>query len=277
MPLKPTVSVCIPAYNAARFIDEAVRSVLEQTFDDFELVVVDDASGDGTVERIEAYRDNRIRIFRNPENIGAAANWNRAVGLARGRFVKILCSDDVLRPGALSRQVKILEAHPGVALAAGRRDIVDETGRVLIRGRGLGRLRGVVPGHEALKATVRSGTNLFGEPACVLLRREFMARCGAFSASRQYMIDLDYWCRMLRFGPLFAQEETVAAFRVSLQAWSVELVRQQSSQAIQLFGDLHRDSPASVAGQDVARGALRARTLAAARSASYRLLAVVTP
>src|SRR5207248_11536007 len=92
----PAVSVCIPAYNAIRFIDEAVRSVLAQSFGDLELVIVDDASHDGTAEAAESYGDARVRLFRNPTNIGAAANWNRVVSFARRRCVKVLCGDDVL-------------------------------------------------------------------------------------------------------------------------------------------------------------------------------------
>jgi glycosyltransferase involved in cell wall biosynthesis len=270
----PAVSVCIPAYNARRFIDKAVRSVLSQSLSDLELIIVDDASQDGTAEAAEAYGDDRVRLFRNPANIGAAANWNRAVGFARGRFVKVLCGDDLLGPDCLARQVEILETHPHVALVAGRRNVIDENGRVLIPGRGLGRLRGVVPGSEAVRATVRAGTNLFGEPACVLLRRDLVARCGPFSDRRQYMLDVDYWCRMLRFGALFAQQDTVAAFRISAQAWSVELARHQSAQAAELFGDLRRDDPAGISAFDLACGRLRAGMLAAARSAGYRALSL---
>jgi glycosyltransferase involved in cell wall biosynthesis len=271
---RPAVSVCVPAYNTVRFIEETISSVLDQSYTDLELVVVDDDSSDGTAAAIASIGDERVRLFRNNRNIGAEANWNRAVSLARGRFVKVVCGDDVLAPGCLASQVHILDAHPEVGLVAGQRDVIDENGRVLLTGRGLGALRGVVDGADAVRATVRSGTNLFGEPACVLLRRDLMSCTGSFSGGRPYMIDLDYWCRQLRFGSLFAQDETVAAFRVSLQSWSVDLVQHQSAQAISFFRELHRQNPAGVSKSDLAHGIVKAKVLASARAASYRALAV---
>jgi glycosyltransferase involved in cell wall biosynthesis len=269
---RPTVSVCIPAYRSERFIGEAVGSVIGQTFPDWELVIVDDASPDRTQAVIESFADDRIRAFRNDENLGATANWNRAVGLARGRFVKILCGDDVLAPDCLREQVAAFDRHPEVALVAGRRDIVDEDGHVLIAGRGLGRLRGVVTGAEALRATVRSGTNIFGEPAAVLLRADLVAACGPFSGDRPYVIDLDYWCRVLGHGPLYALDTTVATFRVSLSSWSVELARHQAAQTVDLFAELRRRHSEAVSAGDVTIGTTRARVLALARAATYRTL-----
>jgi len=268
---QPTVSVCVPSYNAVDFIGDAVRSVLHQSVPDLELIVVDDRSVDGTIDAVAAHSDPRLRIFENETNIGPAANWNRALGLARGRYVKVLCGDDLLLPGSVARQVSVLDRHPEVVLVAGRRDIVDATGRVVIAGRGLGELRGVVDGADAVKATVRSGTNLFGEPACVLLRGDAVARCGGFSTSRRYMLDVDYWCRMLRFGRLYAQDETVAAFRVSAASWSVALVRDQGAQAAELFRDLRREND-GITSYDLATGVVKARILGAGRALGYRAL-----
>lgn len=269
---RPTVSVCLPAFCSERFIGEAVASVVGQTFPDWELVIVDDASPDRTWTVIESFSDPRIRAVRNDRNLGATANWNRALGLARGRFVKVLCGDDVLAPDCLRQQVDVFERAPHVALVAGRRDILDEDGRVLIAGRGLGRLHGTVSGAEALRATVRSGTNLFGEPAAVLLRADLVAACGAFRGDRPYVIDLDYWCRTLEHGPLYALEATVASFRVSLSSWSVALARHQAAQTSGLFTELRRCHPLAVSAADVAFGTARSRALALARAGTYRAL-----
>jgi glycosyltransferase involved in cell wall biosynthesis len=269
----PAVSVCVPVHNGARFIGEALASVLRQDFDDFEVVVVDNASTDGTPEAVEAFADPRIRLFRNDANIGAEANWNRAAGLARGEFVKLLCADDFLTSHCLASQVEAMESHPEVSLVAGRRDVVDESGRVLISGRGLGRPWGVVDGPRAIRASVRAGTNIFGEPACVLMRRAQMDECGTFSARYPYVIDLDYWCRLLRLGSLYAQPIVVAGFRVALGSWSVGLARRQSSQAAALFRELQARDPHTIRDADVLVGTVTARALAVARGTSYRLLA----
>jgi glycosyltransferase involved in cell wall biosynthesis len=268
----PTASVCIPAFQSEDHIAATIESVLAQTLPDVEIVIVDDASTDLTLEVVGKFDDDRIRVERNPDRLGLAGNWNRSVELAQGRYVKVLCHDDVLYPTCLASQVAAMEAHPEVALVAGKRDIVDPQGRVLVRGRGLPGLTGVVASSEAIRRTVRSGTNLFGEPLAVLLRRDLLPACGRFSDQRPYMIDLEYWCRMLRFGPLFAQQETVGEFRVTTSSLSAQLVRDQRRQAIGLLRDLRREHSGSVAATDVPIGAVRSVALAFARAMGYRVL-----
>src|SRR5258708_29446213 len=109
MSSQPSVSVCIPCYNGELFIGRTIESVLQQTFTDFELVLVDDNSTDATVAVIEKFADPRIRLVRNPVNLGMGANSNRALSLGLGRYVKLLCEDDVLHPRCLERPVAVLE------------------------------------------------------------------------------------------------------------------------------------------------------------------------
>lgn len=269
---EPTVSVCIPAYRGAAFLTATIESVLDQTLDDLEVIVLDDASPDGTADIVGRFADTRLRYERNDTRLGVEGNWNRVLSQARGRYVKVLCHDDLLRPDCLACQVAVMESHPEVALVAGRRDVVDEAGRVLVRGRGLRGLSGVVRPSTAIRQTVRTGTNMFGEPLAVLLRRDLTAQCGPFSGRRPYVIDLDYWCRMLRFGSLYAQPETVGAFRVTSTSLSVELMRQQSRQTVGFLKELRQEHETIVTGRDVAVGVARGMALAAARAAGYRLL-----
>jgi glycosyltransferase involved in cell wall biosynthesis len=266
------VSVCIPVFNGGRFIAETVKSVLAQTMDDFEIVVVDNCSDDDTVEIVESFADERIRLLRNDTNIGVEANWNRAVEEARGRYVKLLCADDVLYPHALAQQAAALDAHPRAAFAAAKRDIIGADGRVLLRGRGLAKLAGEVDPAAALKAVVRSGTNPFGEPVAVLMRDSARRAAGGFSAKSPYMIDVDLWCRLLDHGTVVAEAETVGAFRVSQGSWSVELARDQTRQAKALFADLRAAHPDVLTSVDMAVGSVRALVLMAGRRIAYTRL-----
>jgi hypothetical protein len=113
----PTVSVLMTAYNRERYIASSIDSVLAQTFDDFELVVVDDGSSDGTVEiaRRFARRDSRVRVEVNDRNLGDYPNRNRAAALARGTLLKYHDSDDLLYPHCLAAMVVPMLAHPGAA------------------------------------------------------------------------------------------------------------------------------------------------------------------
>lgn len=113
----PKVSILIPVYNRKRYIAECIQSALEQTFTDFEIVIVDNASDDGTWEICQQFaaKDSRIRIYRNKENVGPVRNWKRCAEEAKGAFSKILFSDDTLEPKCLAEMVPKLE-NPDVSL-----------------------------------------------------------------------------------------------------------------------------------------------------------------
>ena len=106
----PEVSVLMPIYNGARFLAEAIDSVLGQTFDDFELLAINDGSSDDTVEILARYgnRDSRVRIVDNGENVGLVASLNRGCDLARGKFIARMDQDDFSFPRRLAKQVKFL-------------------------------------------------------------------------------------------------------------------------------------------------------------------------
>lgn len=131
----PVVSIGLPVYNGERYVERAARSILDQTFADLELIIVDNASTDATgaiAERLAA-SDPRVRYYRNPRNIGAARNFNRAFELARGRYFKWAAYDDWLEPTFLSRCVEVLEREPGTALVFPATNVYDESGNLLKR------------------------------------------------------------------------------------------------------------------------------------------------
>jgi GT2 family glycosyltransferase len=142
-----------------------------------------------------------------------AGNWNRAVELASGEFVKVLCDDDLLEPDCIETQVAALERHPGVGLATCGRKIVSATGKLLFVRRSF-RRDGVYPGRVVIDRCVRGGTNLIGEPSAVLLRRATLERAGRFRESVVYYTDLDLWLRVLLHGDLYFVAAPKASFRI---------------------------------------------------------------
>jgi len=265
----PLVSVCIPAYRAEAFIGDTIRSALAQTIDDIEVIVVDDASPDRTVAVAQGFVDRRVQVHPSQANIGAAANWNRATALCSGRYVKLLCSDDTIAPRCLEAEVAVLEAHPDVILTSARRNIVDARGETIVRDRGIRHLAGWHSGDAAIRAVVRSGTNLIGEPSAALIRRADLLSVGPWSSAEAYMIDLDMWCRLLQQGAFYGVNETLATFRVSEGSWSADLIRDQAHQARTFFRRLHRAG--FVGDFDLRLGLTRATVLAAARRALFRI------
>ena len=271
-PAAPAVSVCVPAYNAGRFIGVAIESVLAQDFTDFELVVVDDASTDDTVQVVRRFSDARIRLLLNERNLGLAGNWNRAVGSAQGRYVKLLCQDDLLRPGCLAAQAAVLDdpANAGVSIVCAHRDIIDESGRVIVRDRGI-RASGRVAGRDALRRIARAGTNPFGEPAAVIFRADAFTRAGGFDGRSAYMIDLDLYARLLLHGDLFVIPRPLAAFRISRGALSTTLARSQAREARAFLQQLRDRSPETITRTDLWTGQAKALALAHGRRLLYAL------
>lgn len=129
----PRVSIGLPVYNAQQFVEQAIDSLLEQTFEDFELIISDNASTDATEEICRAYeaRDPRIRYVRQKENVGAVPNFNRVFQLARGALFKWAAFDDICAPTFVERCVAVLEADADVAWCHPRSTHIDPDGREL--------------------------------------------------------------------------------------------------------------------------------------------------
>jgi glycosyltransferase involved in cell wall biosynthesis len=210
----PSASVCIPVYNGERFLAQTIRSVLSQTYRDFELVLLDNASTDRTAEIVASFTDPRIRVERNTATVPQAANFNRAVDHCRTPLVKLVCADDLLSPRCLEFQVPPMVADPRIALVASRRDMIDESGRVIAPRRGMGGLSGMHSKVDVVRQVVRNGGNPLGEPAGVMFRREDFHAVGGWQAEHSYLLDLDLWIRLLRRGEFFGLRESLAAFRI---------------------------------------------------------------
>lgn len=208
---RPKVSVCIPTYNHARFLHDAIDSVLAQTFSDFELVIVDNCSTDNTTQLVEAYtaRDRRIRYVRNQINVGAQNNLNRCLELASGEYVKILCADDLLEPTCLKKMVKVLDEFPDVSLVSSARTLTNEDLRPLLVLSYSCRPK-LVSGVRAMKKCLRNN-NLIGEPSAVLFRKKDAAR--GFNTSYRQLIDLDMWFHLLQKGDFAFIPEPLCRFR----------------------------------------------------------------
>jgi glycosyltransferase involved in cell wall biosynthesis len=263
-----TVSVVVPVYNGMPYVVEALQSVLQQTHTDVEVVLLDNASTDGTAQALADVDDDRVRVVRNSVTLPAAENWNKALDEAQGEWVKLLCADDVLAPTCIEEQLAAARAFPSAVLIASQRRIITAAGTVAKQRHGLGQLDGVVDGAAAVRACVRAGTNLLGEPAAVLLKRDVLTRTGGFDPRFAYMIDLELWCRVLAFGPAVALRAPLADFRVHGGSWSSNLSNQQFVQARELFRQIADHRP-EVTDRDYLTGLTRAAVMAKARRVAY--------
>lgn len=265
------VSIVIPAYNNVRYIAETLDSVLNQTYNDYEVVIADHSSTDGTQAVIDGYKGNpKLRILSpTPAGGGAQANWNRVSSEAKGTFVKLVCGDDLIAPTALAEQVRAFEENPSAVLVASQRDLVDSNGDVFVRSRGLQSISGLVSGADAVRATVVAGANIFGEPACVMFRRDLLQEEGGWDNTNPYLIDEATYARICFHGDVVAIRRSLATFRISASQWSVRLAKQQSDQAISFHEQIAREHPGVLSRFDLLLGNIRAIGMSYARRLAY--------
>jgi glycosyltransferase involved in cell wall biosynthesis len=250
--------VCIPVYNGATFLAETMRSVLDQTYRDFELVVLDNASTDATGWIAGSFGDPRVRVERNPTTLPQPDNWREAVRRCRAPLIKLVCADDLLHPRCLEYQVGPMDADPGLAVVAARRHMVDERSRVLVPRRGLGGMTGVRSSVEVARRVVRNGANPIGEPGGVLFRREHYFAAGGWRPERRWVMDLDLWMRLLQYGEFLGLPETLAAFRVGRESLTADNEAAIYAQQKEFIEELGASPHLQVRGIDLMTGRMRA-------------------
>ncbi len=252
--------MCLPAYRAGPYLAQTIQSVLAQSHQDWELVVVDNASPDDTGDIARSFGDPRIVVHTNERTISLADNWNLAVSYARGRFVKVLPADDVLRPYCLELQAKQLEVNPNLALVACRRDFLDTEGNVVLQARGLMDLLGDIPAEQVVARVMASGINPIGEPAAMMFRRDDFLTVGNFDASFPFPMDLEMAIRLLRNGDFHGQEQSLAAFRVRPDSISGGAkVAEQAAEHRAVLRKVAADPRWRVSGLELRRGLLLTR------------------
>lgn len=221
----PRVSICIPTYNGARYLEACLDSVLGQTYSDIEILVVDDGSTDTTFEILERYaaNDQRIRLVRNKNNFGLVGNWNRCVELARGEWIKFVFQDDLIAPTCVEEM--LAASTPDTWLTVCRRTFIFEDGTPEATRRyyeqhpdpervfGTG-ITYVPPETVCETAIDLFGVNFFGEPTATLIRRKAFTRHGLFNPELAMICDTEYWVRLAAYHGFTYLPKTLASFRV---------------------------------------------------------------
>ncbi|ASQ90615.1 glycosyl hydrolase [Prosthecochloris sp. GSB1] len=271
---EPLVSVTIPMYNNERFIRQTVESILSQTYTNFELLVYDDNSTDASFEIASSFRDPRMRVFRNARNLGPEGNWNRAVSNVKGKYVKLICGDDVLYPECLERQVGIFEEHQGggISLVCSQRTIIDPDGKPLIKKVNL--IEGGM--HEAVgvsRKLIRMGTNILGEPVCGLYPADLLGRTRGYSARVPYTIDLDFWMQLLALGDLYMIDEPLCAFRISDESWSSRIGDQRYHHFIEFMEDTAAEKKFQITDLDLFIGKINCALHSVTSTVGFKLFA----
>jgi hypothetical protein len=196
----------MPAYNAEPYVSEAITGVLNQSYRDFELIVVDDGSSDDTANAIAAFRDDRLVVIEHDVNLGVAAALNKGLQLARGEYIAVQHADDVSLPERLAAQVALLDRHPEIVIVGSSYELIDTSGGVIGRK--------MPPASDAAIRWRAFFMTPFGHPT-VMFRADLVHTCGlAYEPSLVPAEDYGLWSKILAHGRGINIEQALVRYRI---------------------------------------------------------------
>jgi glycosyltransferase involved in cell wall biosynthesis len=205
----PSISVIMPVYNGQRFLEKSIQSILNQSYIDFEFIIVDDCSTDRTLSIVESFNDKRIHIIQNSHNIGLTKSLNKAIDLASGVYIARMDADDISHSNRFEKQLEFLYNHPTVAILGTQANVIDENGKNVIR----------TPGW--MKPTGNIDIRyycMFDSPfihSSVFIKREILVnKYKGYNSSCRTSQDYDLWSRMVYNEESYNLQDKLISFRV---------------------------------------------------------------
>jgi glycosyltransferase involved in cell wall biosynthesis len=209
----PKITVLMPAYNAGAYIGEAVQSILEQEFRDFEFLIINDGSKDNTLQVLSGFHDERIRII-SRENRGVIASLNEGLSLSRSELIARMDADDISLPGRLQIQYEFMSTHPDYLAVGCDADAVDMEGNFLMHLRTLGH------SYEELLKAVQLKVP-FIHP-CVMFRKDAVLKAGGYPANALHFEDHLLWKKILNMGKACNLERTLLRVRFNPESVTID-------------------------------------------------------
>lgn len=232
----PLISVVIPVYNGEKTIRETIESVINQTFWDFELIVIDDGSQDSTLDIVKRIPDSRLKVFSFP-NAGLAASRNRGIKLASGDYISFIDADDLWTPDKLEAQLKALQTHPQAAVTYSWTDCIDESGQFSRRGNHI-TIQGNIYAQLLLTDFIENGSNL-------LIRSQAFQKVGYFDESLPAAEDWEMWLRLAANYEFVVVPSPQVLYRLSATSMSANVVRQEAA-CLQVIEQAFAQAPDSL-------------------------------
>lgn len=198
---QPHITVLMPVYNCEQYIHDAVQSILNQTYTDFELLLIDDASTDATVSILKSFSDARIHVIEKPKNTGYTNSLNHGFTMAKGTYIARMDGDDISLPERFTKQVAFMEAHPEVVVCGTNYKLLGSSKRITIP-----------VTHDAIKIGLLSG-NCVAHPS-VMIRKDVIEQfLKPYDTAKEPAEDYDLWVRLLALGKLHNLPEVLLEYR----------------------------------------------------------------
>ena len=204
------LSVIMSVYNGRRYLKEAVESILNQTFKNFEFIIIDDGSTDKSPQILDEYakRDKRIRVI-HQKNIGLTKSLNKALKLAQGRYIARMDADDIAYKSRFKKQVKFLQKHPKIGLVGSYVDVIDEKGKTI------GQFIYPTSDKKIKKELIKK--NPFCHPI-VMFKKEVTEKTGAYNEDFSAAQDYDFWMRISKYYQMVNLPEVLGAWRIERES-----------------------------------------------------------
>lgn len=213
---KPLVNVCIPTYNAEKTVVSTLQSILNQTYQNLEIIVVDNASTDNTLALLQQFNDPRMKIYKNSKNIGAEKNWGRCIGLASGEYICIFHADDLYKRDMIKKQVQAFQDNPSIGAVFTMANRINDRGEVMGEPKLPVELKGkrIYYVSEIFIPILRNRNFLMCPSAMV--RSEVYKELAPFNDELfGTSADLDMWLRILERHPIAILDEKLMSYRIS--------------------------------------------------------------
>ena len=209
------VSVLIPTYNLAHHLGETIESVLNQRYDNFELIIVDDNSSDNTTNIVKKYlSDKRVKYIKNDKNLGIQGNFNKCLLEASGEYIKFLNHDDTFHPDLLEEYITVMDTHPNVSVVTALVEDMDNPNEIVFKPIEVG----LIKGDDAIREYLVQD-KCIGEPTSVMFRRSSLW-VGLFNSTITWGLDREMWMRQLTVGDLYVIPKILSSKRFHDKATS---------------------------------------------------------
>lgn len=209
------MSVCIPTYNAEKTVVSTLQSILNQTYQNLEIIIVDNASTDNTLVILQQFNDSRIKIYRNCKNIGGEKNWSRCIELTNGEYITIFHADDLYKRDMVEKQVQTFQDNPSVGAVFTMANHINDRGEVIGEHKLAVELKGkgIYYFSEIFISILKNGNFLVCPSAMV--RSEIYKELAPFNDDKfGTSADLDMWFRILERCPIAILDEELMSWRV---------------------------------------------------------------
>lgn len=232
--MEPEISVIMPVYNVDNYVFDSMQSILCQTFENFEFIIIDDASQDGTYEIIKQFHDSRIINLQNNTNMGIAATLNKGLKIARGKFIIRMDGDDISKPNRLKKQLDFMKANPDLIISGTHMDLINSDGDFI-------RQQKKRIGTEKVRLGLFFGHTSLAHPSIIMRKDLLDSFCIQYDSAFQYAEDYDLYCRSIQYASMDNIDESLIQYRIHDESVSRKhSLQQQVDAKVALYLHLRR-------------------------------------